>query len=343
MNRRQFVQTASTAALMASALPAFPGIFKSLAANRMGVAAASYSIRRFSDPIEMMEHCHSLGFGGVQPGIKAWEKDYIKKVRKTAEKLGMFIEGQIRLPKEESDLERFEKTLTTAKEVGATICRVACGGRRYEDFDQKESFTAFKKRSIRSLQLAEPLLKKHQIKVAVENHKDWRISDLLEIMKLLDSEWVGITLDTGNSMSLLEQPMTVVDSFAPYAYSVHLKDMAVNEYEDGFLLSEVTLGEGVLDLNKVISTIQRHNPSIKFNLEMITRDPLKIPYLTDKYWATFDQIPGREVASFLSLVRKQKTDTLPYISDNTKERKIALEIENNNLCLEYGKQNLKFS
>jgi len=64
--------------------------------------------------------------------------------------------------------------------------------------------------------------------------------------------------------------------------------MAVQEYEEGFLLSEVPLGEGFLDLKKMVAILQKANPTIQFNLEMITRDTLKIPCLTPKYWATME-------------------------------------------------------
>jgi 3-oxoisoapionate decarboxylase len=342
-SRRRFIKNSSTAALTLAALPAFSYDLMRVESSSMGVAAASYHIRRFPDPIEMMEHCHSLGFGGVQPGIGAWENDYIKKVRKKTEQLNMFLEGQIRLPKDESEFDIFEKVIISAKESGAVICRTNCGNRRYEDFDSLGKFKEFKSQSIRSIQLAEPILKKHKVKLAIENHKDWRTEDLLEIMKLMQSEWVGITLDTGNSISLLEDPMYVVESLAPYAFSVHLKDMAVDEYENGFLLSEVPLGEGMLDMNKMITTIKKHNPDIKFNLEMITRNPLEIPCLMPKYWATFGQISGSVLASFLMMIRNQKTKTsLPYISKKSKEEQLALEIENNSLCLQYGKQKFNF-
>ena len=47
-----------------------------------------------------------------------------------------------------------------------------------------------------------------------------------------------------------------------------------------------------------------------FALEMITREPLKIPVLTKKYWATFDDsyspLPGRDLARLLDIVRTTK-------------------------------------
>jgi hypothetical protein len=47
-----------------------------------------------------------------------------------------------------------------------------------------------------------------------------------------------------------------------------------------------------------------------FALEMITREPLRIPVFTKKYWATFDDsyspLPGRDLARVLEIVRATK-------------------------------------
>ncbi|MGI9552217.1 MAG: sugar phosphate isomerase/epimerase family protein, partial [Aurantibacter sp.] len=224
------------------------------------------------------------------------------------------------------------------------IVRTAClSGRRYETFDNMEDFQKFKKDSIASLHRAEPIIRKHKIKLAVENHKDWRIDEMIKILEGIGSEWVGVTLDTGNNISLLEDPMEVVEKLAPYSFSVHLKDMAVAEYEDGFLLSEVNLGTGYLDIESMIKIIRKHNPDIRFNLEMITRDPLKIPCLTEKYWATFDQISAKELGRYLHHVRTQKsTEPLPKVSDKTEDEQLALEVENNRTSLNHAKQHYGF-
>ncbi len=141
-----------------------------------------------------------------------------------------------------------------------------------------------------SLQLAEPVLRKHKVKLAVENHKDWRAHELVNAMKQLNSEWVGVTLDFGNSISLIEDPMEVIETLVPFVFSTHVKDMGVEEYADGFLLSEVPLGKGFLDLAKIVALCKQHNPAVTFNLEMITRDPLEIPCLKNEYWKVFDGV-----------------------------------------------------
>jgi len=95
-----------------------------------------------------------------------------------------------------------------------------------------------------------------------------------------------------NSIALLEDPLEVIETYAPWAFSTHMKDVTVSEYEDGLLLGEVPLGEGILDLKKITALLRQARPEIHLNLEMITRDPLKVPCLTPKFWATFASLPG---------------------------------------------------
>src|SRR5687768_3355168 len=113
-------------------------------------------------------------------------------------------------------------------------------------------------------------------------------------MKRLSSEFVGVCVDTGNNVALLEEPLETAKVLAQWVAACHLKHMGVVETSDGFLLSEVLLGDGYLDLKAVVGVLRKANPAVRFSLQMITRDPLRIPCLTDDYWATFADVPGRD-------------------------------------------------
>jgi sugar phosphate isomerase/epimerase len=241
----------------------------------------------------------------------------------------MFVEASARLPADEGDVERYEAVVRTARQAGAKVIRVAMGGRRYEQFDKPEQFKAFKERSWKSVQLAEPVAAKHHICLAIENHKDWRVPEMLDMLNHISSEYIGVCVDTGNSFALLEDPMAVVEAYAPYAFATHLKDMAVAEYEDGFLLADVPLGQGLLDLSRMIQILRKARPEINFCLEMATRDPLKVPCLTEKYWATFKDVTGYDLARTLRYVRANaKPSLLPKVSHLPLDEQIRLE-ENN--------------
>jgi len=229
-----------------------------------------------------------------------------------------------------------------AQEAGVTVLRTAAGNRRYEDFDSEEGFRRFRENAWRSLTLSEPLLKRHGVTLAMENHKDWRVGDLLDMLKRLGSERVGVTLDTGNSIALLEDPMEVVEALAPHAQSVHIKDMAVREYEEGFLLSEVPLGEGFLDLTRIIDTCRKHNPKVRFSLEMITRDPLRVPCMTERYWATMPEVRARELARAMAMVRKRASKApLPRTQGLSEDARIDMEDEHIAHSFEFAKTKLK--
>ena len=309
---------------------------------RWNSKTASDNYPSFTNALQLLRHCKEIGAGGIQVTLNDWTDDFTKKMRDEREKLGLYMEGSIGLPKNESDVPRFEAQLVYAKEAGAKILRTVClSGRRYENFHSQAEFQHFKSIAINSLRLAEPIVRKHKIKLAVENHKDWRAEEMVELIKLIQSEWVGVTLDFGNNISLLENPMEVIKTLAPYSFSTHVKDMGVQEYEKGFLLSEVPLGQGIVDLPAAVALCKKLNPSITFNLEMITRDPLKIPCLDAAYYETMGDISSSALAKTLGMVRERKFEgKLPSTSQLTGEQALAFEEKNIVDCLQYSKSKL---
>ena len=196
-----------------------------------------------------------------------------------------------------------------------------------------------------SIALAEPVLRKYRMRLGIENHKGWRSAEQAAWLKRVGSEWVGVHFDFGNNVSLCEDPSETLRNLLPYAFACHLKDMAVEPYEDGFLLSEVPLGEGFLDIKGMVASLQKKDPNIPFDLEMITRDPLKIPVFTDKYWVTFDDssspLPGRDLARVLEIVRKNKPKTpLPRLTGMSPEAQLKLEDDCIQRSISYARQNL---
>jgi sugar phosphate isomerase/epimerase len=294
------------------------------------------------DPLAYLEYCAGLGAAGVQTHIGVRDGAYLEKLRARAEKLGMYLEGTIALPKDADDAQRFARELDCAKAAGATILRTVCmNGRRYETFGSLEAFKAFVKSSWESLKLAEPLAAKTDVRLAVENHKDWRADELLGILKQLDSKHVGVCLDTGNSIALLEEPHEVVKAYADWTLTTHFKDMGVAEYADGFLLAEVPLGRGFLDLKGIVFLVRKVRPGVRFNLEMITRDPLKVPCLTRKYWATFPDLPGRYLADALAMVRvKAAPKSLSIVSKLPIDGQLQAEAENNRASFAFAREHL---
>jgi hypothetical protein len=88
--------------------------------------------------------------------------------------------------------------------------------------------------------------------------------------------------------------------------------------------------------------VRKARPEVRLNLEMITRDPLKIPCLTPKYWATLESIPARRLAEMISLVRtKAGKKPLPRVKDLSKQDQLKREDENVRQSLLYAKEHLE--
>lgn len=337
--RRTFLTTiaAATAAASPSASSLSSLAARTMPRTSMGINIYSFGFgQRGKTTLEFLDYCAGLGAGGIQAELTSLNPDFIKKVRERAEKLEMYLEVITSLPKD--DTTAFERTVEAAKSVGAICLRSAClSGRRYETFSNLDDWNHFVSDSKARIARTLPILERHRMPMGIENHKDWTTDELVALMKEYASEYFGVCLDTGNSISLLDDPMDVVTRLAPYAVSTHVKDMAVKEYPEGFLLAEVPMGEGMLDMRAITGTIAKARPRTKFTLEMITRNPLKIPCLTEKYWVTFPERNGKFLARTLTMVRAHPPRSpLPEPENMEASAHGQLEEDNVKKCLAYA-------
>lgn len=334
------------------ALPSLATAGTNAIESKMGIVVHSYGFRwnsktpstkypGFESAVDLLQHTYDIGGAGIQVMVNGWTEDFAKKVREHREKLGLYLEGSAGIPTKQEDLPAFEQTVINAKEAGASIIRtVTSTGRRYEVYHSSSEVDYFKTKALESLRWVEPILKKHKVKLAVENHKDWKAPELAGALEKLSSEWIGVTLDFGNSIALMEDPMAVIEQLVPYVMTTHAKDMAVEEYKDGFLLSEVPLGQGFLELDRIFALCMKHNPKVKFNLEMITRDPLQIPCLTNDYWNVFPDSKAADFAKSLHMIKEKQNKPLPRVSQLDGEGKLAVEEQNIIECMNYSKTKL---
>ena len=316
----------------------------------IGGAPAGFPIRTragrgAAQRFDFVEHCHSLGLGVLETRLPSTDPEAVAAFRRRIESYGMRVILDVGYPRDEAGVAAFDANVKAAKDCGAVSLHAAMTGRRYEDLNSLDAFKRDFERCRKSIALAEPVLRRHRMRLGIENHKGWRSAEQAAWIRGLGSEWVGVHFDFGNNISLCEDPAETVRNLAPLAVGSHLKDMAVEPYEDGFLLAEVALGEGVLDLAAMAAALRAHDRNIPLDLEIITRDPLKIPVFTDKYWVTFDDsfspLPGRDLARTLELVRKRGARTpLPRVTALSPAEQLRLEDENIAKSIAYARQHL---
>src|SRR5258708_39458831 len=73
----------------------------------------------FTNAIELLEHCHELGAGGLQVGVSKWTEDFAKKVRDRREKVGAYLEGSIGVTGKTEEVLRVWEGKFKTKEKGA--------------------------------------------------------------------------------------------------------------------------------------------------------------------------------------------------------------------------------
>ena len=313
--------------------------------KNMGGEPPGFGHRSRAGKFDILEHCRGLGLGAVRMSLPSPDLEAARQLRKKLESYGMRAIISLSPPKEPGAVAAYESAVRAVAEIGAVTTHASFTARRYEEFDTFEAFKASFERHQRSVELAEPVLRKHKVRLAIENHKGWRAAEHVRWIERLGSEWVGACFDFGNNISLCEDPAETLRLLAPVTIYVSFKDMAVEPYEDGFLLSEMALGDGMLDLPGMVRTLQKKDPDMIFALEMITRDPLRIPVFTRKYWATFDDsyspLPGRDLARILQIVRTTPPKTpLTRTSGLSAADALKLEDELINRSIAYARKNL---
>jgi sugar phosphate isomerase/epimerase len=358
LDRRQFLIGAAVAAAAGALGGAASAAETPPTRTTMGIVTYALGIRsrqnrNLSDPSNFMDECIKLGSGAMQVPLGARDAQYCNQLRQKAENNQFRIEGIITaLPQNDAALARFEQEVVAVKNCGATVVRTAPttgagagggrSGRRYEDLSTAEQWDRVAKNAEDTFQRCEPIMRKHGVRLAVENHKVHRAPEFVALMKKLSSEYVGICVDFGNNFALCEDFMDVVRALAPYAMSAHIKDHQVREYEEGFLLGDAGLGAGFMDLPGMVKVLRDANPKINFSLEVITRDPLRVPVLTPRYWGSMPGVPATDLARTMRTVKLNASrDPLPTVSNLPLDRQVEAESRNVNASIAYAKDKLR--
>ncbi len=278
-----------------------------------------------------VELCERAGAAGCQLDLAqaaALDAAALARVRARAEERGLFLE--LSVPAAALDgAEAFERAAAVARALGVSRLRAGLlSGRRYESFASLAEWRAFADGWRARLTRLAPVVERHRLLLGVENHKDWLAGELADLLAAIGSPNVGCCVDFGNNLSLLEDPMETIVRLAPFAVSTHFKDVAVCATGEGFAMSEVPLGEGILPLREMVDVLRRARPDVDLCLEMITRDPLDVPCRLERYWTARTDRDGAAAARFVeALLAKAWTAPLPRTTGLPAEDAVAVEDE----------------
>ena len=160
--------------------------------------------------------------------------------------------------------------LDALRELGCAHARLYIGD-RHDRFRMDTPWDLQIAASLAVIRHLTPLLKERGIRLAIETHGDLTVDELLGIVDALDPEVAGITLDTGNLLMRLDDPLTATERLAPWVLGTHVKDAALEFTPRGLCWQARPIGSGILPMPDMLAAILRHRPTIALSIELHPR------------------------------------------------------------------------
>lgn len=284
----------------------------------------SYTLRGFGwNAFQYLDYAAKVGLEVIQfsewPHLGSYEEvqddRYLHRIREHADKLGVKIEAgtwgvcptnpgfQRNFAKYGAPAEQLRFAIHWAKILGAKSvrCVMGSGNLRRQDGPIEKHVEAM----LKVLAEVRDDALRAGIKIAPENHKDLRATEMRALIEEAGTDFVGCTLDTGNPMEVLEDPLETVEVLGPVSVVSHFRDSVLWEHPRGAAFQWTAMGDGSVEIEKAVKRFVEIAPGVPVVLEIITgRPPAVLPYWENDFWAAFPNLKAEEFARFAKLVRK---------------------------------------
>jgi 3-oxoisoapionate decarboxylase len=173
------------------------------------------------------------------------------------------------------------KCLEAAKSLGSPILRMVIDEAGYEP--DLNSVISMVKDLI-------PEFKSRKIKLAIENHDRFKAREFENIIQGAGSDWIGICLDSVNSMGAGEGFAEVSRILIPYTINLHIKDFTIRRvsHKMGIIIEGAPAGKGMLNIGELISALSETGLCKSAILELWTppEPAIEDTILKEERWAS---------------------------------------------------------
>jgi sugar phosphate isomerase/epimerase len=183
---------------------------------------------------DVLEFCAKHNFDAIDPTgyyfsgyPKVPTDSYINDFKRRAFKLGLDISGtgvrnNFAQPDEEkraADVRLVKDWIEVAAKLGAPVIRVFAGAE-----PEGHSRDEVNHWMVENLKECVEYGKQHGVLVGVQNHGDYlkTAEQVIQIVKMVDSEWFGVIVDTGNFQQ--GDPYAEIAKVVPYAVNFQVKE-----------------------------------------------------------------------------------------------------------------------
>jgi len=288
----------------------------------MKLGLDSYSTRNSGlDPVGVLNLAADLGLEGVLfelSPFRSFRDDALAAIRDTARQRNLYVhlgmgsifhwhpmaaQGRDLLADagydtNVSDARIVIHHLDVARKLGSPILR--CVGGNLFTRDEGHDMTALADQAVAILREACRAAEDLGLKIAMENHADFTVRELMSILARVGSPALGFTVDTANLAFDLDDPLRLAGMMAPYALTTHYKNYRIERTRTGLALANCWLGAGDIDVAAVARLLAAHNPAIHLNLEIHSQfAPFKLNVLEEGYFSRHPAPPGDGLAWYL--------------------------------------------
>jgi len=172
-------------------------------------------------------------------------------------------------------IEEIKEQLELCREVGSPLLRTVL----QESAEGAPELEWIEER----LAWALPHLEKSGIPLAVENS----VTPAAGLASVLNEPWLGVTLDTANSLAICEGWRHVVEHLAPLTVCFHVKDFVVRResHKMGFRVEGRPAGQGQLDIPWILSKLSGHCQSAILELWPPEQTTMEETIRLEQAWA----------------------------------------------------------
>ena len=145
------------------------------------------------------------------------------------------------------------------------------------------------------------------VKIAVENHAgDMQAWELARLVETAGRDFVGVTIDPGNAVWALEDPITNLEVLAPYVQTTGIRDSAVWETEKGLCCQWTAMGEGNTGMEEYMQRFRKLCPHVPCILEIISGFNYEMPYLEEDHLKLWPELHGVGLARLIKIAKTCK-------------------------------------
>lgn len=307
------------------AAPFLPALRAQTTGLRLGYD--TYSLRAWGwKAMQHLDFCAQMKLDTIQisslSDFESLDPSHLEKVRRRAEELNVTIDAGTGCicPSAKAyrasmgdPSQHLSKALRVAKLAGAKSVRCYLG-----DLADRLGPVPIEKHmenTVRVFKGARAAALETGVKIAIENHAgDLQAWEVKTIIEEAGKDYVGACLDTGNPIWCAENPEVTMEVLGPMTVTTHIRDTAIFEHPRGCAAHWTAVGDGCLDLKRILALQRKLCPQASVQLEIITgRPPRIVPYFEQEYWKAFPKARASEFARFVELTKKGSPLMKPMI------------------------------